>query len=227
IAHFARRGDDEALPALAIGGVAALLVGGGAFAAAAGSDSALLFAGAGALVGLLAGYAVGLAATRPEGGYGAHWLALLGAGVQIGLLVALSVLMFLPFIRNYHLGYDTILPWEGSRTALWAYLDMFGLFPFVIASWLAVELWGWLRGRLNRRHTVGLVLGAVLLVAVTVLAAARLSPIAAAAVPLLGAALGLFMRRGQPARERLVLAVLVAALLLSLLVEVVVLAGDL
>ncbi|HLV45207.1 MAG TPA: DUF2298 domain-containing protein, partial [Aggregatilineales bacterium] len=115
IAHFARRGDDEALPALAIGGVAALLVGGGAFATAAGSDSALLFAGAGALVGLLAGYAVGLAATRPEGGYGAHWLALLGAGVQIGLLVALSVLMFLPFIRNYHLGYDTILPWEGSR----------------------------------------------------------------------------------------------------------------
>lgn len=227
VAAFVWRGDESALPALGIGGLGALLGGGAGFALGVGSAAALPLAGAGAGLGLLLGYGVGLAATRPEGGVLSHWLSLLIAGGLIALFAGATALLYLPYIQTYRLGYDQVLPWEGSRTALWAYLVIFGLFLFVIASWLAVELWRWLGGRVSRRHTMLIVLGGGALIALTALAASRVTPVAAAALPLLVASLALFLRHGQPAARRFVLVLLLAALSLTLLVEVVVLAGDL
>ena len=89
-----------------------------------------------------------------------HWLSLLIAGGLIALFAGATALLYLPYIQTYRLGYDQILPWEGSRTPLWAYLDIHGLFLFIIASWLVLELWRWLGGRLNRRHTMLILLAA-------------------------------------------------------------------
>ena len=227
VAVLVWRDDEAALPALAIGGLGAILGGGAGFALAAGTPTALPIAGGGAALGLLLGYGVGLAVTRAEGSMLTHWLSLLIAGGLIALFAGATALLYLPYIQTYRLGYDQILPWEGSRTPLWAYLDIHGLFLFIIASWLVLELWRWLGGRLNRRHTMLILLGGGALIALTAFAATRVTPVAAAALPLLAAALALFLRHGQAVQTRFVLVLLLAALSLTLLVEVVVLAGDL
>lgn len=223
IATFVRRGMEEALPAVALAGVGALLLGGLFFALGA----SLPVAGAGAGLGLLLGFALGLGVARPGGSPVTYWSALGQAGALAGLLALGTLLLFLPFIQNYRLGYSALVPWTGSKTALWAVLDMFGLFLFIIATWLAVDLWGWLSGRITRRHTVALVLGLAALAGVTALAASAISPVAAVALPLLVAALALFIRPGQPPGTRLALTLLMAALSLLLLVEMAVLEGDL
>ncbi len=237
-AHFTRRRSEAALPALGLGGVAALVVGAlflsfslSSAGQTGGSGLALALIGAG--LGLPFGFAVGMAVTysaRPhvenQPDALSLWLTLLGAGLRVALLAGATALLFLPYIRNYRLGYDRVVPWTGSRTELWAYLDILGLFLFIIGSWLAWELWGWAR-HVRRQHVIPVILGVGAVGALTALAAASLSPVALVAVPMLAAALALFFREGQLLEKRLALVMLTGALALTLLVEVVVLAGDL
>lgn len=238
LAHFRRRGGEHALPALGLGGVTALLAGGLFFgfglsaSAGAGNSPALALAGIGAAVGLPAGFGLGMAATRAArtnvsaGDALAHWVTLLGGALRVGLLAGATALLYLPYILNYRLGYDQVIPWTGSRTVLWAYLAILGLFLFVIASWLACELWRWLRGA-RRQHVMPLLLALAGVGGATALAASSISPVAWAAVPMLAVALALSFRPGQPLEKRLALVMLLGGLALTLFVEVLVLGGDL
>ncbi len=63
---------------------------------------------------------------------------LVGAIVwQLGLLFALSWrLLYWPFWAYYAPIYTSVAAWTGSRTALWAYLVVHGLFLFLIVSYL-------------------------------------------------------------------------------------------
>ena len=246
LAHLYRRNDRAALPALGAGIAGAALVGGGAYfflvsagSAAPESNAVLMVAAALALGGLLAGYGLGLAIVRPrlhedgelhEGVY--SWVTLLGVLVRGGLLAAGTVVLYLPYILNYEQGYTRFIPWEGSRTPLWAYLDILGLFLFLIASWLACETWAWLREareqgkRLRRAHLLPLFGGVIVAVGLVALVVSRGYPVAGVALPGSVWALALFFRPGQSAEKRLALALLALALMLSLGVEVVVLQGD-
>lgn len=49
-------------------------------------------------------------------------------------------LLFLPFHQNYATAYIGIEIWKGSRTPLWAYILIHGFFLFVLASYLLLEL---------------------------------------------------------------------------------------
>ncbi len=66
------------------------------------------------------------------------------AGSGMILLVFVSSILFLPFTRWYGLGYNQVDFWQGQRTPISAYLTHWGLFLFVIASWLAWETRDWL-----------------------------------------------------------------------------------
>ncbi|MER3458616.1 MAG: hypothetical protein C4309_08310, partial [Chloroflexota bacterium] len=37
-------------------------------------------------------------------------------------------------------------PWQGSKTPIWAYLILNGVFLFILVSWMLHEALGWLRG---------------------------------------------------------------------------------
>jgi len=63
------------------------------------------------------------------------------AAAQWALLVALAYVLFLPFHLRYDGAFDGVARWHGSRTPVGDYLTIHGLFLFVIASAVLVELW--------------------------------------------------------------------------------------
>jgi YYY domain-containing protein len=68
-------------------------------------------------------------------------LVALGAA---GLLIALSFLLYRPFAQWYALGYTQVRLWEGTRTPLYSYLIHWGVFLFLIVSWMAWEARDWM-----------------------------------------------------------------------------------
>jgi YYY domain-containing protein len=148
------------------------------------------------------------------------------------LLVGLTFLLFLPYLRSYEAGYNTLDPWEGSHTPLWAYLDVHGLFLFVLATFLIWETHAWLASSshesLNRWRSWLRLLAAFILIviAIAVYLTTKDYPTAALVVLTSLWSLILFFRPGLPAEKRIVFALLALSVALSLFVEVYVLRGD-
>lgn len=71
------------------------------------------------------------------------WQMLAQAGLQVVLLAGLSALTFLPYISNYGTGYESIGLWPGSYTNLTNYLSIYGLFLFLIVTYLLREIRAW------------------------------------------------------------------------------------
>ena len=64
--------------------------------------------------------------------------------LQLGLFVGLSFLLFKPYLNWFGQGYTSIKPWFGSNTPLRDYFTHWGLFIFVIFSWMASETINWM-----------------------------------------------------------------------------------
>ncbi len=254
LAHVHRRQDRVALLALVVGVILAALLGGGTYLFATSPGLAadpdfgqgLLIASLCAgLCGLLAGYALGVALARPRpeqvGGEHpntdhesrGHWLTLLGVFLQTGILAGGSLLLYLPYLMNYKLGYTGFIPWTGSRTPLWAYLDILGLFLFLIISWMSWESWVWLchvrkQGKpFSRAMVLPTLVGLAAYGGLIALLASNGYAVALIVLPLLLWALILFFRPDQAIEKRAMLAILSLALVLTFCVEIVVLVGDL
>jgi len=162
-------------------------------------------------------------------------LNLRGLGKAALLAVALfglSALAFLPYTANYGAAYSSVSLWPGSYTRAWNYLIVHGLFLFFVVTHLAREVRAWTatwteEGQrrlepLGRVILLALGLFVVLLVALLI----RGYWVAPIALPLLVVAGLLALRPGLPAGRRVVLALMAAALGLTLLVEIIVLDGD-
>ncbi len=153
--------------------------------------------------------------------------------IDLGLLAGLAILLYQPFSAWFGQAYSQILPWHGNHTVIWSYLVHWGLFLFVIFSWLVWESLDWMAAtplsRLAKLRpyfgTIWLGLG-VLLAAIVVLMA--LDGVSIAWLPLLlGAWAGLLIfRPGMPDAKRAVLFMMGTGLALTLVVEVIVLRGD-
>ncbi len=163
---------------------------------------------------------------------GFNWRALGKAILLAAALFGMSSLLFWPYAANYGAAYSSVSLWPGSYTRAGNYLLVHGLFLFFVVTHLFRELraWGatWTEEGKARLETLG---GPLLLVAglFVVLDAAllirgyRVGPIA---LPLLVVAGLLALRPGLPTGRRVVLALMSAALGLTLLVEIIVLDGD-
>jgi YYY domain-containing protein len=64
--------------------------------------------------------------------------------LQLVLFVLLAFLFFKPFADWYGQGYNSIKPWFGSNTPLNDYFTHWGLFIFVIFSWMVHETIDWM-----------------------------------------------------------------------------------
>ncbi len=246
LAHARRRADALALAALLAGGLGAAGAGLLVFAFTQGMSSGassegrlpLLLAGAG--LGFLMGYASGMliaGARRVDRGEAPDesdglrtWVTLPGIAVQGALVIGLGHVLFLPYHRNTSLQFNSFYPWTGSHVPAWTYLFIHGLPLFIIASWLIAELIDWMHydaqgARLGRRRVVTLLFAGLLLAAGSILLA-RVYPVLLIATPLIGLALALYARPGQPIEKRLALVLLMLALALSVMVDVIVFEGD-
>lgn len=151
---------------------------------------------------------------------------------RVGGFVAISILAVMPFTTWYTSTYNSVLPWEGNRTPLWAYFDIQGLFLFLIVSLLVWDTGRWLRSvkvaSLRGRFEVLLVLALIVfgLLIVAVMLSAMSYQVSLVVVPLLLWTALLFFRYGQSRAMQFVLALVGLGLGLTLGVEYIVLAGD-
>jgi len=158
---------------------------------------------------------------------------LLASGGGAGLLIVLAFLFFQPYAHWYALGYTKIDFWNGTHTPIGAYLNHWGLFLWVIVAWLVWETRDWLAktplSALQKlkgyRFLIELTL-VLLFIVVVLLTFWREVRIAWFVLPLAAWAGILILRPGQPDAKRIVLFIFGTALMLTLMVEVIVLHGD-
>ena len=150
----------------------------------------------------------------------------------MALLAGLSFVLFQPYTEWYALGYTTARIWDGSHTPLNAYLTHWGVFLFVILSWMIWETRDWLAttpvSALRKLAPYReLILGGVFLIIAWLGGLIYLDVgIAWFVLPLAVWAFVLLFRPGLSQPKRLVLFLAGIGLVLTLMVEVVVLSGD-
>ena len=150
----------------------------------------------------------------------------------VGLVLA-AQLLWQPYLNWYAQGYKSVTLWQGTRTPIYAYLWHWGLLLFLLATSLAYAwvrwlqttpaldlLWWWRRWGTEMLVAQGLLLTAtVMLWAIGVPVALVAGPLLMVLAPIL-----VLPRWPDPARFAALLAAM--ALALTLMVEVVVIRGD-
>ncbi len=160
-------------------------------------------------------------------------LAWLGqSAVLTAVLASISIITFWPFASNYGVGYTSFALWPGSFSQATNYLIVYGLFLFFVITFLLIEFrdWTstWTQESLRKLEPVAtpLVLALVLYLVILLLLIIRGYWIAPIALTLIITAGLLGLRPGIDAARRIVLVLISAALGLTLIVEIVVLEGD-
>lgn len=178
-----------------------------------------------------------LALAGLTGAWWLTWRRLSFASLRVLLLrgggfVIAGVLLVLPWTHWYATGYTSLRPWQGGLTPLWAWLDIHGLFVFLLLSLLLWDTARWLRAtRVSELRGKGRTLaGAGLLVLATLALALVLGAmgwqVALPVLPMLLWSAALILRPGQSPPMQAALGLAALALALTLGVEFVVLAGD-
>ncbi|MCL4875351.1 MAG: hypothetical protein KJ064_01770 [Anaerolineae bacterium] len=145
---------------------------------------------------------------------------------RLGLFVLVSFVAVLPF-TEWYAGEAGLEPWDSDRTPLWAYLDIHGLFLFILASFLIWQAVRWLKTlRVSDVRGLGLPVLLVLVgLPVTLVAALLIGllavPVMLVTLPLMALAMIMFFIPGTSHTERGVYALIVLALGLTTGVELV------
>jgi uncharacterized membrane protein len=161
------------------------------------------------------------------------WLgkAMISLGA-IAVLYILGSLLYAPFSHWYGQAYGDIDPWKGSQTPISSYLTHWGVFLFLVVSWLAWETREWMAAtpvsRLSnlRKFTLVIEIALAAVIALLVFLAVEGVRIGWIALPLAVWAGILILRADMPDIKRFVLLMVGTALTLTIAVEVVVLVGD-
>ena len=157
------------------------------------------------------------------------------AALFVVILILFTSLVFLsykPFGDWYGQGYNKVKFWEGDHSPFWSYFTHWGLFLFLIISWLFWETRDWMAktpfSSLKKLTPYqGWLWGAVIALGLTVLGS-FLMGIQIAWLSLLVSiwAAVLIFRPGQSDEKRMVLFLIGTGMVLTLAVELIVLEGD-
>ncbi|MCC6146884.1 MAG: hypothetical protein IT308_04885 [Anaerolineaceae bacterium] len=149
-----------------------------------------------------------------------------------GLLLVLAFLLYHPYAAWYGQGYNAMDVWRGDRTPLSSYFTHWGVFLFIIVSWLAWETRDWMAktplSALKKLSPYRILIQGILIF-LGVLGIGLLLwgvKIALIALPLAAWAAVLILRPGQPVEKRAVLFMIGTALALTMIVEGTTLRGD-
>ena len=149
-----------------------------------------------------------------------------------GALAGLAFLLYRPFSQWFVQAYNSIDIWKGDHTQLPDYLTHWGLFLFIISSWMLWETIDWMdktplsRLRLLMPYWTLLLMLFLAFIAIVVLLQVVGVNIAWVALILSFWALILIVRPNQPDAKRFVLFMVGSASILTLAVELVALHGD-
>jgi YYY domain-containing protein len=188
-------------------------------------------------VGLAAvAYAIWRAGDVPQ----ANWLPRLSPTIQrviltvlsLALLTGLSFWLYAPYRSTYAQAYSKLDPWTASQTPMTSYLTHWGLFLFLIFTWLIWETRQWMAATpvssLQKLKPFALLIE--LLIALVIVAllylAYRMVWVGWIALPLAAWAGVLLLRPDQPDKKRLALFWVGTALLITIVVELFTVRGD-
>lgn len=152
--------------------------------------------------------------------------------VNVGILIGLTILFYLPFTKNFGTSYGSISLWTTDHSPLSSYLVHWGVQPFILISWFLWETREWLASTpvsslKKLQPYVGLIQIVLVLFGLVLVLLTILGVQIAWLAGIMGAwAMVLIFRPGQPDTKRLVFFVTGTALLLTLFVEMFVLTGD-
>jgi YYY domain-containing protein len=151
---------------------------------------------------------------------------------SVGSLIIFSFLLYKPYADWYVLPYSSLRLWDGTNTQTSDFLIHWGLFLFVVVCWMIWETREWMANTpvssLNklRQHT-GLIISAIAVVlASTVILLIYDVYIAWIGLPLAAWAGILILRPGLTDAKRFVLFLIGTTLVLILMVEIIVIEGD-
>jgi YYY domain-containing protein len=189
--------------------------------------------------GLLAvGYAVWGYGQRKLDGSGSlnNLSSLIKRGIfAVGAVILLGLLAFIlyqPYAHWYVQGYTNIQLWKGPYTPFWSYLTHWGVFLFVIIAWLVWETREWMAetplSKLRRLfpYRGSLIIGGLLLLGWIITLLVLGVSIAWFVIPIVIWACILLFRPGLSDAKKAVLVMIAAGLSLTLMVEIIVLVGD-
>jgi len=146
--------------------------------------------------------------------------------------ILLTIILYFPFIKLFGQGYSAVNIWQGDKTPLGSYLIHWGLFIFIIYSWLFVELYRWMSGTPlsalrpyypYRKYFILLFVLVLIIISVGFILGLKVTLIIIPAFTLLAF---LFFRKDYSDKKRFILFIVMAGLMLTLAVESVVIKGD-
>jgi YYY domain-containing protein len=146
--------------------------------------------------------------------------------------VLLSTFLYQPFAYWFGQGYTRIDIWEGSRTPLGSYFTHWGLFLFIIVSWMCWETYHWMKttpaSALKKLEPYLTWIYAVLILALIILIGFLVMgiPVGLIALPIGLWTVILMLRPGRSDGGRFHLFMIGTAVTLTLAVELIYLPGD-
>ncbi|MBW6465564.1 MAG: hypothetical protein K0B06_03575 [Brevefilum sp.] len=147
-------------------------------------------------------------------------------------LALLSTFLYQPFAYWFGQGYTRVDIWEGSRTPLDSYFTHWGLFLFIIVSWMCWETYHWMKttpaSALKKLEPYLTWIYAVLILALIILIVFLVMglPVGLVALPIGLWTVVLMLRPGRTDGGRFHLFMIGTAVTLTLAVELIYLPGD-
>lgn len=188
---------------------------------------------------VLALVALGYAFFRWRDSFSGGWLdksvfshRIVKGALVVVVFVGLTMLFYQPFSKWYGAGYTSIRLWDGGHTPFSSYLIHWGFFLFFIIAWMIQETVDWMattplrhlayvRPYRNAILTIG-----IIFLAVAIGLSIQGVSIAWFVILLMAWTLILLLRSDQTDLKRMILFLILSGLFLTLMVEVVVLVGD-
>jgi uncharacterized membrane protein len=147
-------------------------------------------------------------------------------------LVVLSFVLYEPYRAWYSQAYSAVDPWKGPFTPIWSYLTHWTVFLFIIASWLVWETHEWMAATpvssLRKLKPYQLLIEGALVIFVLALLVLQYigTSVGWIALPLAAWAGVLLLRPDMPDAKRFVLFLIGTALLITVVVDIIVVRGD-
>jgi YYY domain-containing protein len=149
------------------------------------------------------------------------------------LLFFLSQYLYEPYRAAYAQAYSKLEQWSGPKTPIWSYMTHWLVFLFIIVSWLVWETREWMAttpvSSLKKLKPYALLIEGALVVFVLALLVLQFlgkTAVGWIALPIAAWAAVLLLRPNQPDAKLFVLFLIGTALLITVVVEVVVVSGD-
>ena len=180
------------------------------------------------LIGMIA---IGYAVFRYTEGISLLRRIALTAGAVV-VLYLLSSFLYEPYRAWYSQAYSALDPWKGPFTPIWSYLTHWLVFLFIVVSWMAWETIEWMASTpvsaLRKLKPYALLIEGALVVFVLVLLLLAYLKVSIGwiALPIAAWAGILLLRPDLSDAKRFVLFMIGTALLITIVVEVVVVSGD-